>query len=527
MKHLKYTLWIMLFSLSSNAVPVPAEGSRLTGDQTELQADKRQLTIYPGEEKIIDIKFKLDDMKFVKVGNPKILGVDLIMGADNKRQLIFKPTDKGECRVIVRDDQLNTKIIFDVRIVDADLNRLIADLKELLKDIEGVNLSIKFGKIVVDGDVVVPADYGRLNAILSDGTLKSRVINMVTLSPLALQFLAKRIQEDINKTFGPALTTRVVNSQIWLEGTVKTDPDAQRAYKTALLYLPETKVPTNLAEKDPTIAKVDPKDHPLVRSFLTVFDPDAANANIPPPPPPPPSMIRVTAHFVELTKDYIKDFGFKWKPAFTSNPQINMGTGGAASSTFSATLSSLIPKLWSFQKAGFGKVLKTVSVITKSGAAGTVDNTVNIPIPGPSGAVQYTPVTLSMNITPTVNGELIELDGSVKLSNVIGNNNGSPINSENNISTKVDVKSGESVAIGNIDSMSLTTNFNPGQGTDAAQAATGAVAGGETQALFDLERSRKLGKLNSEFVVFLTPETFDDAAKATESQTKNFRVRVK
>lgn len=526
---------LFLVTLPAQAATTPVGGSKLTGDTTEQLADKRQLTIYPGEEKIIDIKFKLNDMKNVKVGNPKILGVDLILGGEDKRQLVFKPTDKGECRVIVRDDQLNTRIIFDVRIVDADLNRLISDLKDLLRDIEGINLSIKFGKIVVDGEVVVPADYGRLNAILNDGTLKARVINMVTLSPLALQFLAKRIQEDINKSFAPALTTRVVNSQIWLEGTVKTDLDAQRAYKTALLYLPDAKVPTNLAEKDPTIAKVDPKDHPLIRSFLTVFDPDMQTANLPPPPPPPPSMVRVTAHFVELSKDYIKDFGFKWKPSFTANPQITMGdaTAGtgtsAAGSSFTATISSLIPRLWSFQNAGFAKVLKTISVVAKSGVDASVVNQIEIPVPGPSGVPGRSSVNLDLKVKATVNGDMITLDGGVGLGSVVGSVAGQPITSTNNISTSVDVKSGESVAIGNIDVLSLQTSFNRDQGGAGTFAAAGGAASnpGDTQALFDLERSRNFAKSKSQFVVFLTPEAIDDAAKATDDLRKNFRIKVK
>ena len=529
-------IFTLLMSYSAGAMAA-VEGSKLTADSTEQQADHRQLTIYPGEEKIVDIKFKLEDMKNVKVGNPKILGVDLVVGGADKRQLVFKPTDKGECRVIVRDEHLNTKIIFDVRIVDADLNRLIGDLKELLKDIEGINISVKFGKIVVDGEVVVPADYGRLNAILADGTLKARVINMVTLSPLALQFLAKRIQEDINKSFAPSLTTRVVNGQIWLEGTVKTDPDAQRAYKTALLYLPDSKVPMNLAEKDPSIAKIDPKDHPLVRSFLQVFDPDAAAAMAaaPPPPPPPPMMVRVTAHFVELSKDYIKDFGFKWVPSFTANPSVTFGdvpgqtTSGGATGAFSATLSSLIPRLWSFQNAGFAKVLKTLSVITKSANSASVNNTVDIPMPGASGVPGKAQVTLELNVTPTVNGDMVELDTNLKVASALGRTTQGPIVSSNSLTSKIDVKAGESVAVGNIDVLSLQTAFNRDQGGSGgfSNPSTGAAANSTTQALFNLERSRNLAKSKSQFVVFLTPELVDDAAKTTDELKRNFRIKVR
>ena len=49
-------------------------------------------------------------------------------------------------------------------------------------------------KVLVDGEVLVPNDYGRITAVLSDESYSKTVLNLVTLSPLALQVISKKIQ---------------------------------------------------------------------------------------------------------------------------------------------------------------------------------------------------------------------------------------------------------------------------------------------------------------------------------------------
>jgi len=46
--------------------------------------------------------------------------------------------------------------------------------------------------------VLVPADYGRLVSVITEKIYSDLVINLATLSPLALQVLSKRIQQDVN-----------------------------------------------------------------------------------------------------------------------------------------------------------------------------------------------------------------------------------------------------------------------------------------------------------------------------------------
>ena len=159
--------------------------SRLTNDKSEMAADKRQLLLSKGENKAVDIDFDVPNVSGIVVGNPKILTYDLVKIGD-KRQILFKPLDKGESNVTVRDATGEIRVIFQVRVADSDLLRVAGELRELLRDVEGIEIRVVGSKVVIDGDVITPNDYGRVSTVLSDGAYGSNVLNLVQLSNKAL-----------------------------------------------------------------------------------------------------------------------------------------------------------------------------------------------------------------------------------------------------------------------------------------------------------------------------------------------------
>src|SRR6185369_12963208 len=130
--------------------------------------------------------------------------------------------------------------------------------------------------------------YGRLLTVIQDKSYADFVLNLTTLSPLAMQVMARRIQDDIVAAGSPNVKTRVVNGTIFLEGTVDNIDQANRALKLANFYLPDMR-PGSLLEKDPTVQRLPPRK--LIESFIVV------NA---PPPRKSEKLVRVTIHFVEL-----------------------------------------------------------------------------------------------------------------------------------------------------------------------------------------------------------------------------------
>jgi pilus assembly protein CpaC len=496
--------------------------SRLTSDETEATADRRNLLLTTGEDRAVDLKFDANaGANGIAIGNPTVVTTTLVKIGD-KRQVVFKPLKAGETTVTVRDNDGTLRLVFAVRVTGSNLLRIAGEIRNLLRDIEGIDIRIVGPKVIVDGEVLVPADYGRLFSVVSDKAYADFVMNLAQLSPLALQVLAKRMQDDIN-TFAPNARCRVVNGRIFLEGQVDSIDQARRAEKIALLYVPEAR-PAGLIDRDQTAQRFQIRDGGLIQQFLVVN---------PAPPKKEVKLVRITVHFVELDKDYSKLFGFKWQPGFTADPTITVGQGangaaGAAGASFSATISNLLPHLTSLQNAGYARVLKTGTVIVKSGQNASLVEQQEIPftVQGGNGNVASASakVGLEVAITPKILGqsEDIEMEMKINQTNAVGRTvaGTAPVTSAHKVDTKLYVKSNESAAIAGVTSSDVGTAFNK---DDPQPGAFGA----NTDPLFTLIHSKNYHKKKSQFVIFVTPQIIENASEGTEDLKKNFRVRAK
>jgi pilus assembly protein CpaC len=503
--------------------------SRLTSDLTDGQADKRRILLATGEDRTVDLDFEPRSAgpDGIAIGNPTLVATTLVRIGES-RQIVFKPLKAGETTVTVRDTDGALRLIFQVRVTGTSLLRMASDIRSLLRDVEGLDIRIVGPKIVIEGEVLVPADYGRLVTVLLDSTYKGNVINLATLSPYALQLLAKKIQEDIHGIGLANVKTRVVNGFIFLEGSVDYDYQAKRAMDIAFFYLPDLK-PVNPMENDPSgVQRIAPRSP--IKNFILVN---------PPPPKKQEKLVRVTVHFVELSKDYNRAFGFKWEPGFSENQQISVGAtqaGGVASSQFSfgGTISSLLPKLNSLQQAGYARILKTGTLVVRSGQPAKLNETTEIPFiiqgannQASTGSKQ---VGLVMAVTPLILGQSddIQMDVNMNQTNLVslGKNGSAPITSNHNVETKLYVKSKDSAAVAGVTSSDIGTDFNK---DDPASGSLQAPDGANTnvQPLFSLLRSKKYHKKKSQFVIFITPEIIENASEGTEDLKKNFRVKVR
>lgn len=500
------------------AVAAKARKSKTTRDQTEVEADKRVLLLAVGEQKTVDIDFETELSK-VYIGNPQLLVFDLVKVGE-KQQMIFRPTKVGDTTVLVRDMDGELRLIFKTKVTGSNLSRLAAEIGQLLRDIEGIEVKIVGQKVVIDGEVLTPSDFGRVLAVIRDESYKGIVMPLMTLSSLAMQVLSKRIQDDI-RTFAPDVTTRVVNNTIWLEGEVGAGEDIKRAETIAGLYMPDV-LPSGQLEKFDENARMLPPRN-MIQNFLRVKKA---------PPPPLDKLVRITVYFVELSKDYNRLFSFKWQPSFTAagEPQIAIGqradgTTGAEGTSFSAVISSLIPKLQTLQQAGYARILKTGTLIAKSGSTATLREQTEfaslVERTNEQGvtqiAAQKTPVGLSIQVAPRVLGqtEEIEMDIDMTQSTVVGTapaGDRAPTVAANAITTKFYLKSNESAAFAGVSGQEVGTDFNK-----APLAA---------DPLFRLNRSKEYKKKNSRFVVFVTPQIIESASQGTDDLKRDFRVRA-
>ncbi len=494
--------------------------SHLTRDESERKADKRRLLLTTGEDKPIDLDFDVASANGIAVGNPQIITYTLVKIGD-KRQIVFKPLKSGETTVTLRDNEGNLRLIFKAIVTGSNLLRRADEVRQLLRNIEGIDIKIVGQKIIIDGEVLVPADYGRLLSVITDKVYSDTVLNLTTLSPFAMQSLARKIQEDINN-FASNVRTRVVNGAILLEGNVDSESQYNRAREIAKIYLPEVRPVHPLFAKDPSNTQILPKA--LVQNFIVI------NA---PPPKKQEKMVRVTIHFVELSKDFRKIFAFKWQPGVTSTTNINVGkTGeggvGATGTSFLATIGSLLPILESAQDAGYARILKKGDLVTRSGQPGSLNQTTEIAFTtvGPNG--QPVPATkqvgLKIAVTPSILGQSEDIQLDLNLNQITelerAPAGGAPTIENHEIITKVYIKSGESAAVAGVTNNIVGTDFNKHDPKPG-------VFGAETQPIFNLLRSKEYRKKKSQFVIFVTPQIVENASDGTEDLRRNFRVKVK
>jgi pilus assembly protein CpaC len=517
-------LLVLIAMLTLFSISAEAESSKLTSDVSERQSDRRRMLLTAGEDRAVDLEFEANaGANGISIGNPTVVATTLVKVGE-QRQIVFKPLKAGDTTVTVRDLDGTIRLIFNVKVTGTNLLRIAGQLRNILRDVEGLDIRVVGNRVLVEGELLVPADYGALVTVLSDKEYAETTLNMAKLSPLAMSVLAKRIQEDIN-TFGPNVKTRVVNGVIFLEGTVDNVDQARRAAKVALIYMPELRPgnPMAIADKPEAVGLQVPRS--LIQNFIVVN---------PPPPRKQEKLVRVTLHFVELAKDYNKFFGFKWEPGFTLDPQIAVGStaaGGVVGNTgpsFSATISSLIPKLQTAQEAGYARILRMGTVVVRSGQPATLVEQTEFPFfqPGAAGTNNLVagkqPVGLEVGVTPRILGQSEDIEMDLKMNQITfvsrTSGGGPPITANHKVETKVYIKSNETAAVASVNSTDVGTDFNK---DDPA-----ARANDTGDPIFTLRRSKNFRKKKSQTVIFVTPQIIENASEGTEDLKKNFRLKV-
>jgi pilus assembly protein CpaC len=503
--------------------------SRLTSDKTELEADHRVLVLAPGVDKVVDLDpgLKLADLSAkdaIGIGNTQVVLVNVVKTGEDK-QLLIKPVGEGETNIRVRDQYGNVAIIFDVMVAKQNQVRYYERLKENLKEVEGITINLEDKNIVLRGEVLTVNDYGAIFNEIGDKAYGDYVINKVTMSPVTLGILARKIEQDLQNVVAPTLKVDVINGKIILSGTVENGDQAKRARNRAYWFLPVVRVKEAIAGA-PNIESMEADK----RAFILQDDINV----VPPPPKRDSKLVRLSVYFVELSKDFMKAFGFKWQPGFTADPTIAIGSNASGAATagaqggfsFSATLSSLFPALSAPpSNASYGRVLKSGTIVVKSGKSGRFEDYISLPTQalGQNNQVvngQAIRVGFSGDITPTIlQGQDIELDIDITQVSQVGKGaSGTPITADHRTKTNLYMKSGEVAAIAAVNKQDVSTSFNRDDPKTAASGNT------PTTALFNLTRSKNMSKAKGQFVFFLAPTVIESASDGTEDLKKNFRM---
>lgn len=479
----------------------------------------------PVEETPLEVAIGIDELvTFDYKFNTKILIGDesklkLIL-SPAKQEITFRGVKPGKTSVTIRDSAGDIRDKYIVTVTSDGKSNIVRELRDLLGDIEGIEVGIKGGKVVLEGAIVVPGDIGRIATVLA---AYPEVMPLVEMSNQTQRIIARKMQEEINRNNMKDVTVRVVNSDYWLEGTVNSEAKKGLATEIAQAYVPGTVQSLARAQGGERFQETQRGEF---LNFISV--------NEKKDPEPPPKLIKVTTQFVELSKDYQKIFAFQWSPLMAQAGSISFGRtdqGGIdtkESGTLSGTISNLFPKLSSAKSAGYARVIQSGMVVTQEDQEASITKSRTLPIQVGSGEfaqASSTNIKFTMKVTPSVGeGENILLRGlNVDVSLPAGESGGNPTSTSNVVNTNLAVKSKESAVIGGI----VQNTSNTAYDKNLPSGGTSGVAEGEegSSVLFNLLRSKGYNTTKSQFVIFVTPELIQSAASGTEEIRRKFRKR--
>ena len=404
----------------------------------------------------------------VAVGDPEVLGV----ARTSDTSMLVNAKKSGQSNLIILGTAGQQKE-YQVRVRSGSLDDEAAALREMFAGMEGVTVKVLGGRLVVSGEVYSAEHYDKVAATLAAMT---GAVNQVDMSPVMKRILSDQIKKEINR---PGVAVKAVRNSFILDGTVNAAEDIERAQKIASLY----------SKNVINTLRVAPE---------------------PPKPYRKPELIEVTMQIMELSKTALRDLGVHWNPLGTLDATANYDSEKNASiaSTVTGTLSSLLPKMRRIQDEGQGRSLMNQAVITKQGGEAKFFAGTEVPISvaqslGTMG-VEYKKIGMTLNVSPNID-PLSNIDTSIHVesSSIISENatTGAPTVSTNNLSTALNVASGQSIVLGGLigqrelEALSLSPPD-------------------KQESLLQLNRRTKAGTDGWEVVVFITPSVVSHPGQA-------------
>lgn len=478
---------------------------------------ERDLNVAIGIDEVITLDYKFDPKVDVAVK-----GLVNILVSPRRKEITFRGVKEGKTSVTIRDATTkDRKDVFLVNVTSDGMSKTVQQLRELIGDVEGLEIGIRGGKVFVEGELVVPDDIGKVSIVL-DGF--PDILRLIDISPHTQRVIARKIQDELARNSMKDVTVRIVNKVFWLEGVVDSDGKRQMAEKIAESFIPEKVV--SLTKASSRVANEGKA--PWV-SFISVNEKKAGEQK-----PPPIKQVQISAQFVELAKDYKKAFGFKWAPIMTNSGSISFGKTASndvatqESGTLAGTISQLFPKLATAKEAGYARVIQSGMIITKNDKNASISKSKSIPFQIGSGEFSRAgsaDLRFNLSVTPKVGAEeKVELNNlNISVNLAAGTSkDGNPVTTNNSIKTNIVVKNTESAVIGGIVQNSSTTGYDKNDpnpyniGEDI-----------NSSVLFNFIRSKAHVVEKSQFVVFVTPKIIESASAGTEKLRKKFRKRTR
>lgn len=413
------------------------------------------------------------------------------------------PRDLGVATITVHNKDGKIVREFRINVKKSNLDKVAREIRSLIGEIEGIQIKILNNKVVIDGQVLLPKDLERIGTVIKQ--YPEIASTLVTLSPIAGNKIAQIMERDINN---PEINVRYVNGSFFIEGVAGSKDEQDRAVIICKAYVPDLAI----SQAEGFTIRGIKREHcvPLLGIREQAEQPK--------------KLIQLVVHYVELNKNYARNFNFQWTPGLQDSSSLAFKTGGrepgGVVSSITGVVDRLLPRLNAAKEHGHARILKSTSLLVEEGKKGEIKQVTKVPFKTIDNAgnatTSFEEAGIESSILPQLVGEKsdsISLDIIFSISELVGETSAGALISKNSINTKIVVRSSQSAAIGGLISNRKTADYNK------------LPPGGAENPLFRLQASKSFKNDQSQFIVFVTPIIKSSASAGSETLKKKYKLR--
>ncbi len=444
--------------------------------------DGSTINLGVGTQKVITVP----GITRIALGDPSIADVKII----GNNQILIIGQSEGKTTLLVWKSS-GQRVSYLVTVRKQDPNEVIAEIKKLLGEIEGVTVRMVGDRIYLDGQAYTTADAERIDQVVS---LYPNVKSFVKIAPNAKKLVAQNLNAAFQKAGLHNVQANVVGATIFLEGSVESQQDLQKAEL----------ITKAIGEKVENLLVVGIK-----------------------------RMILSEVQFVEIRRNGKDRYGIKYPTDITGSvaatatinqelfpSSFGQGTGRlniSGGSEFSVGFQA---------NDGYGRLLAQPKLVCASGEKAEFIAGGEVPIPlitTNQFTVEYKPYGVILNLRPTadrngniqteIEAEASEIDTSVAVS--IGGSSTIPGFRTRKVKTNVTVRHGETIVLSGVFSH------------DEQKAISKLPGLGHIPIIGELFKNRAFDSTKRELVIFVTPRIVNPDSDKIRTIIEDVKSRYK
>ncbi|MBJ6765202.1 secretin [Corallococcus sp. H22C18031201] len=454
----------------------------LVASAPALAQEGSTVSLGVGTQKVVSIP----GLSRVALGDPSVADVSTL----GTSQLLITGKQEGKTTLLVWKTS-GQRVSYNVTVRKQDPNEVISEIKRLLGEIEGVSVRMVGDRIYLDGQAYTTQDADRIEQVVS---LYPNVKSFVKIAPNAKKLVAQNLNAAFQKAGLRNVQANVVGATIFLEGSVESQQDLQKAEL----------ITKAIGEKVENLLVVGIK-----------------------------RMILTEVQFVEIRRDSRDRYGIKYPTDITGTASIAAnitqelfpGTFGQGASQIGIGAGSAFTV--GFQSNdGYGRLLAQPKLVCASGEKAEFLAGGEVPIPlitNTQATVEFKPYGVILNIRPTadrngniqteVEAEASEIDTSVAVS--FGGSSAIPGFRTRKVKTNVTVRHGETIVLSGVFSH------------DEQKAVSKIPGLGNIPIVGELFKNRAFDTTKRELVIFVTPRIVNPDSDKVRTIIEDVKSRYK